>query len=333
MPEVMQVTDYYPFGLVMDQQNYFADGVLSNKYLHNGKELQDDELAGGSLGWYDYGVRFYDAELGRFHTVDPLAAKYQSWSPYAYCLNNPIIFIDPDGREVIDAQIRNHPGYQAYLSTKYGSMYYNLFKTGEMKSHNLIYSYNSGVGGGSSFGFYDKQGNMQSLSNVSASDINGLKMYFKISVSAMDKTSGAGTVAETLGHETFLHNARAGINAKYILNSDMSDAKKAEMLQGLVGASDINWQGSVTKGGQKDHAEFAVGQKSIYNEYLKQLKGVLSPKEFNSMIDEVKGMVNQYINGQNEYTRTIINYHIKYNMGLDPQQSSQDYSKQLDNMK
>jgi hypothetical protein len=62
-PEVMQVTDYYPFGLVMNQENYFASGVLSNKYLFNNKELQDDELAGNKLDWYDYGARFYDPEL------------------------------------------------------------------------------------------------------------------------------------------------------------------------------------------------------------------------------------------------------------------------------
>jgi hypothetical protein len=62
-PELMQVTDYYPFGMVMNQQNYFASGVLSNKYLYNNKELQDDELAGNSLGWYDYGARFYDPML------------------------------------------------------------------------------------------------------------------------------------------------------------------------------------------------------------------------------------------------------------------------------
>jgi hypothetical protein len=59
-PELMQVTDYYPFGLVMNQENYFASGVMSNKYLYNNEELQDDELAGNSLGWYNYGARFYD---------------------------------------------------------------------------------------------------------------------------------------------------------------------------------------------------------------------------------------------------------------------------------
>ncbi len=94
MPEVMQVTDYYPFGLVMNQENYFADGVLSNKYLYNGKELQDDELAGNSLGWYDYGARFYDAELARFHSIDPISENYYFQSPYAYAVNNPLRYID-----------------------------------------------------------------------------------------------------------------------------------------------------------------------------------------------------------------------------------------------
>ena len=96
-PEVMQLTDYYPFGLIMNQQNYFADGVLSNKYLYNNKELQDDELAGGSLGWYDYGARMYDAELGRWHAVDPLAEEYYSQSPYHFSGNNPIKFLDLNG--------------------------------------------------------------------------------------------------------------------------------------------------------------------------------------------------------------------------------------------
>ena len=33
-------------------------------------------------------------------TQDPLAGKYESWAPYVYCLNSPIIFVDPDGRTV-----------------------------------------------------------------------------------------------------------------------------------------------------------------------------------------------------------------------------------------
>lgn len=62
-PDVIQTTDYYPFGMILSQSNSVADGVLANKYLYNGKELQDDVLDGNSLGWYDYGARFYDPTL------------------------------------------------------------------------------------------------------------------------------------------------------------------------------------------------------------------------------------------------------------------------------
>jgi RHS repeat-associated protein len=99
-PELMQVTDYCPFGMVMNQENYFASGVLSNKYLYNNKELQDDELAGNKLDWYDYGWRMYDPQLGRFHTQDRFAEKYYSLSNYQYAANNPINNIDVNGDSI-----------------------------------------------------------------------------------------------------------------------------------------------------------------------------------------------------------------------------------------
>ncbi|GAB6013520.1 RHS repeat-associated core domain-containing protein, partial [Viscerimonas tarda] len=55
------------------------------------------------LGLYDFEARQLDG-YGGFTSMDPLAEKYYSISPYAYCANNPLKYVDPDGREVYYAQ-------------------------------------------------------------------------------------------------------------------------------------------------------------------------------------------------------------------------------------
>lgn len=95
---VVQQTDYYPFGMPFNEYSN-----VDNKYLYNGKEMQEDAIGNGLLDWYDYGARMYDPALGRWHSIDPLAEKYIRWSPYHYVLNNPLKDIDPDGRKIVFA--------------------------------------------------------------------------------------------------------------------------------------------------------------------------------------------------------------------------------------
>ncbi len=74
-----------------------ADGYC---YGFNGKE-KDEDGEWGSMAHYDYGARIYNPGIGRWLSSDPLAKKYPDWSPYLGIGNNPIIFNDPDGRDII----------------------------------------------------------------------------------------------------------------------------------------------------------------------------------------------------------------------------------------
>ena len=119
---VQQVTNYYPFGAPYADPSAVTGAYLQPYKYHfsierekrkpacssereknrpkvSGKEL--DRMHG--LDTYDYGARQYDPILGRWDRMDPLCEKYYNVSPYAYCHNNPVMLVDPNGNTPVGA--------------------------------------------------------------------------------------------------------------------------------------------------------------------------------------------------------------------------------------
>ncbi len=92
----IQSSQYYPFGMTMAE----STGQEKQPYKYNGKEM--DKKHG--LDWYDYSARHLAMDIPRFTTVDPMAEKYYSISPYVYVANNPMKYIDLRGDSISVAE-------------------------------------------------------------------------------------------------------------------------------------------------------------------------------------------------------------------------------------
>lgn len=145
---VLEETHYYPFGLTMAGISNVA--LVGPKYPRNrkgfaGKEIQSSEFSDGSgLNQYDFGARFYDQQIGRWQVNDPLSEKYYWFSPYQYAANNPILYVDVDGRDIIATIMKNgftlpEPrsvgdlGVTGYLKRSMSAQYNNTTKEYDLR--------------------------------------------------------------------------------------------------------------------------------------------------------------------------------------------------------
>ena len=206
-----EVNHYYPFGGTFAS----ADGNVQ-AYKYNGKELDTKK----GLNWYDYGARQYDPALGRFTAVDPLTEKYYEMSPYTYCGNNPIKYIDPTG------------------------MFYTGYTVNE-KGHIKIVSDEGG-------NYYDVLYNESSYSvkTVKNYDTSGDKTGIKISKGILNERAGAsrnmsaktmkGPYLDVEGHKT----GRSYANHSYEIRSDK---ESLALMNFLDKNTSVEWANTLMK--------------------------------------------------------------------------------------
>ena len=135
---VLERNDYYPFG--MRHANASHPVTANNRFKYNGKEDQTV----GALGLLDYGARMYDAQIGRWLAVDPMAEKHYSESPYAYVHNSPMIHVDPDGKDGLIVISGNRITIKANIiltGSKATTELANIYKRDIMDNWGMMKSY------------------------------------------------------------------------------------------------------------------------------------------------------------------------------------------------
>ena len=250
---IEQVNHYYPYGGLFGEST--NDEV--QRYKYNGKEL--DRMHG--LNLYDYSARQYDATVGKFTTMDPLCEKYYNVSPYAYCVGNPVNYVDPMGMEPdsLDAAMMSSLAYEA--NPEYTKM---LNKNGWYENKSLAFE--------SVSGFKSKVFQKQKSDN---------KFEYCISFAGTDTKEGA------------LEFAKDGVTDVlnfwgYLTPQYMQSAVQAfEMSSVVKNKSDLTYTGHSLGGGLATIASKLTGSNAI----------IFNPASISGVIGGVGGLVGVFKGG------------------------------------
>jgi len=198
---VKQVNNYYPSGTAMAEART-DQGVQPYKF--SGKELDRTN----AMDFYDFDARTFDPVLMRFWSPDPMAAKYFSISPFAYCANNPVRYIDPTG---MDITIRYITGYDLWRNPiRNGSWTFTGTNQDKAPSNQLVqdfltaYNYNVGNGGGESMYMLANSRDMTvTLTDAAGSDNNHNASFIRWDsrIASKTKEGYVESPATSLEHE------------------------------------------------------------------------------------------------------------------------------------
>jgi RHS repeat-associated protein len=265
-------TDYFAYGAIRDE---WSIGQTRDNYGYTGKELDTE------TGLNDFGARHFDALVGIWNTQDPLWRKFPSLSPYIYGANNPLKFIDPNGKEPI-------PFWQArkawqWYETPFGTYDQNsfhqaaLYSTQNLKAdaYQSIYQRNA------YYGWVDQQVSQHSRWFGAAAAVTGIR--------------AVGTADNPLSQVfVFNHTARHFLQSgnKYLFSFNMANAKSIMNTGGLTGTFMDAAGQSVTfdglQGQALDNAMVQFEQTQIES-FIQQYQKDNPNADMNGVFDQING--------------------------------------------
>ena len=223
-----------PFGETMIEQHSYS-GDYTNKYKFNGKELDEE------TGLYYYGARYFNPRTSIWLSVDPEFAKFPGWSPYNYCMQNPVNLVDPDGKAPDDWK-RNINGQVVYDKTLTSTSPLGFGETYLGKTYEDVALF--GVCGLNTYTYYQEGGNSVSIggnfqgeSNDTSSEVGKNFGWFTVwgDCRSGDVTGLKGTTSDSVeydkmatlgnGNGTFgsVFKSASGLLAKLIKFFEIAD--------------------------------------------------------------------------------------------------------------
>ena len=128
-------------------------------------------------GYSYFGARYLDSKLGIWLSVDPLSDKYPSLSPYVYTANNPIRYIDPDGRKIVPTNSEGETAIRSYVDNFNPNVQKNVFKI----------HYSGPDGGKNNYSEYPEYSSMSVKGYDQYSDFKSFKMAMKSNGAKLNK--------------------------------------------------------------------------------------------------------------------------------------------------
>jgi len=221
-----QSNDYYPFGMAYTKNAADSEDesfAHENKYKYNGKEEQP--MPGK---WLDYGARFYDAQLGRWHGLDPLCEDggQESVTPFGYVFNDPIKHNDPDGRFPL---LSNLVGAAAGALVEYGGQVAaNVYATKSLSLSSFTDNIDVGdIGLAFGEGFLTSGGSIVKNTLVKATVVVGSEVARNF-LDVTTSSDGTGLKVSTNDAGTTVKNTAIGLTVGKI--GDVAPAPKVKVM-------------------------------------------------------------------------------------------------------